>query len=292
MPKADRRKLLRGALLAAILPAAATLSSAGPGPSPEPVRLRQATQDAFDRYMRLTEARNDEELRRGSPFLWVDGLAEEPRQAAYAALRSGQVRMERLKTLEAGQPIPCPNGMIHHWVGVIFVPGATLAQTLELLKDYDRHAVYYKPDVQRSKILERRGDDFKVFLRFRRKKILTVVLNTEHEIRYFPIDAAHAHSRSRTTRIAEVENHDTPQEKEKPVGDDGGYLWSMDTYWRFLERDGGTYVQCEVVSLTRDIPTGLHWLIGPFVTSIPRETLSATLTATRKALEQRASTAK
>ncbi len=275
--------LLATRMLAIVAPAGA----AEPSPDPGPVELKQKTVEAFDRYVQLTEARNDEELRRGTPFLWIEALPEAQRQGAYAELRAGQVKMERLETRDAGRPIRCPDGLVHHWVGVIFIPGATLQQTLRLLQDYDNHSIYYKPDVQRSKILERHGGDFKVFLRFRRKKIVTVVLNTEHEIHYFPIDTTHTHSRSRTTRIAEVENHDQPDEREKPVGNDGGYLWRMNTYWRFLERDGGTYVQCEAITLTREIPLGLRWLIGPFITSIPRETLTATLTATRKAVEQK-----
>ena len=93
------------------------------------------------------------------------------------------------------------------------------------------------------------------------------------------------HSRSSAIHIAEVENAGKSNEREKPPGDDGGYLWRMETWWRMEERDGGVYVQSEVVSLTRDIPAGLGWLIGPFVTSIPKETLTFTLQATRKAVE-------
>src|SRR6266851_1786179 len=262
MGKAVNRAPLLGALLAAagLLSATLPVTAADPNPAPAPVQLKQQTLAAFERYLRLTEARDDKEL------------------------RGGQVRMERLETRENGQPIKCPSGIIHHWVGLIFIPGATLPQTLRLLQDYDNHSTYYKPEVQRSKILEQRDNDFKIFLRLRRKKIITVVLNTEHEVRYFPIDATHAYSRSRTTRIAEVEDHDTPGEREKPVGSDAGYLWRMDTYWRFLEQDGGTYVQCETLSLTRDIPVTLRWLISPFLTSIPRETLATTLNNTRNAL--------
>jgi len=54
------------------------------------------------------------------------------------------------------------------------------------------------------------------------------------------------------------------------------------------EGDGGVYVQSEVASLTRDIPTGLGWMIKPFVTGIPKETLKFTLEATRKAVAGRA----
>ncbi len=254
---------------------------------PEPTELKPKTLEAFERYARLTQARQDEELRRGAPFLFVDALPEAQREAAYAKLRRGQVRIERLETRDTGRAIPVPGGMIHHWVAAVFIPGVTLGETLRLVQDYDHHAIYYKPDVQRSKLVEHYGDDYKIYLRFLRKKVITVVLNTEHEVHYFPVDAAHEHSRSRATRIAEVENPDKPDEREKPVDDGGGYLWRMDTWWRFLERDGGTYVQCESVSLTRDIPTGLAWLIKPFITSIPRDTLTFTLTATRNALEHK-----
>ena len=280
MGRSGRARRL-GLLLAVGLFAAAVPRSAA---EPASLQLRQETLAAFDLYVRLTEARVDDELRRGNRFLWVDGLPDAKRQAAYAELRQGQVWIERLETRQDGQPIKCPHGLIHHWLGVVFIPGATLEQTLRLVEDYDHHAVYYKPDVMRSKILERHGDDFKVSLRFYRKKILTVVLDTEHEIHYFPVDATHAHSRSYSTRVAEVENHGKPDERQKPGGNDGGYLWRINTYWRFVERDAGTYVQCESVSLTRDIPTGLGWLLSGFVTSLPRESLTFSLTATRNAL--------
>ena len=270
-----------------LLLSAATPRAAGSVPSPGPVELEPRTLQAFERYARLTEVREEDELRAGAPFLWVDALSESQREQAYAQLRAGKVQIERLETREQGKLIECPSGLIHHWLGVIFIPGVTLEQTLRILQDYDHHASYYKPEVERAKILEHHGNDFRVFLRFHRKKVITVVLDTEHEIHYSPIDATHAHSRSRTTRIAEVENRGRADEREKPVGHDGGYLWRMDTWWRFVERDGGTYVQCESVSLTRSIPTGLGWLVGPFVNSIPRESLTFTLNATRASLLQK-----
>jgi len=112
------------------------------------------------------------------------------------------------------------------------------------------------------------------------------VLNTEHDVRYFRDSETREHSRSSAVHIAEVENPGKLNELEKPPGDDGGFLWRMETWWRMEERDGGVFVQSEVVSLTRDIPAGLGWLIGPFVTGIPRETLTFTLDATRKAVER------
>jgi hypothetical protein len=255
------------------------------------VELKQKTVEAFDRYVQLSETRMDDESRSGTPFLSVDRLPEGRREAAHAQLRQGRIVIERLETLDGGKAIPVPNGLIHHWIGTVFIPGATLAQTLALLQDYDHHQDYYKPDVMRSMILQRSGDDFLVSLRFHKKKVLTSILDTEHEIHYFPIDATHAASRSRTTRIAEVQNAGESDEHLKPVGNDSGYLWRMNTYWRFEQKDGGTYVECQSISLTRDIPTGLGWLIGPYVESVPRESLTFTLGATRTTLLHRSTSA-
>jgi hypothetical protein len=273
-------------LAAAVLQSAAAANFAQAG-GPEPAQLKPKTLEAFDHYVKLTEARNAEELKRGTNLLWIDGLPTEQRAEAYAALKHGEVKMKRRETLDGGKAIACPNGIIHHWVGVVFLPGVKLDDVLGMLEDYDKHSVYYGPDVERSKIESRNGDHFRVFLRFRRHKVITVVLNTEHEIDYFHDGPGRAHSRSSAVRIAEVEDAGKSDEREKTPGDDGGFLWRMETWWRMQERDGGVYVQSEVVSLTRDIPVVLKWMIEPFVTSIPKETLTATLVATRKGVESR-----
>jgi hypothetical protein len=248
--------------------------------------LKAGSLQAFERYIKLTEARNEAELKRGVNLLWVDGLPAGQRAEAYVALKRGEVKMQKLKILDNGKAIPCPGGMIHHWIGVVFIPGAKLEDVLSVLEDYDKHAVYYSPDVERSKLESRDGDHFRVYLRFRRHKVITVVLNTEHEVDYLHDAPEKAHSRSSAVRIAEVENAGKADEREKTPGDDDGFLWRMETWWRMEVRDGGVYVQSEVASLTRDIPAGLGWMIGPFVTDIPKETLTFTLAATRKAVTQ------
>ncbi len=248
-------------------------------------KLRTETEEAFERYVRLAETRNEDELKHGAGLLWVDGLPEEQRAEAYAALKRGEVKLQKLQILDNHKTVPCPGGMIHHWSGVVFIPGAKLSDVLGVLKDYDRHSMYYALDVERSKIESREGDHFRVFFRFRRQKVITVVLNTEHEVQYFQDAPGKAHSRSSAVRIAEVENPGKADEREKPPGDDGGFLWRMETWWRMEEGDGGVYVQSEVASLTRDVPTGLGWIIKPFVTGIPKESLTFTLEATRKAVE-------
>jgi len=272
-------------LVSRLLLASASSPQSSPAANPAPAKLRSETVAVFDRYERLTDERNDMELKGGSPLLWIDLLPETQRAETYAALKRGEVQIRQLATLDAGKPIVCPGGMIHHWVGAVFIPGAKLDDLLRVLQDYDHQSEYYAPDVERSKIASHEGDRFRVFLRFRRHKVITVVLDTEHEVRYFHDAPGRAHSRSSAVRIAEVENPGKSDEREKPPGDDGGFLWRMETWWRMEERDGGVYVQSEVASLTRDIPPGLGWLVGPFVTAIPKETLLFTLSATRKATE-------
>jgi len=249
--------------------------------------LKQKTVEVFDHYIRATEARMAEELRQGNSFLWVDRLPEPRRHMLYAQLRAGQIAIEHLGTLEEGKPIKVPSGLIHHWAGVIFIPGATLQQALAVVQDYNNHQSTYGPDVRRSKLLRRDGNNFKVYLQLYRKTIVTVVLNAEFEARYTPIDAARVYSQSYSTRIAEVEDPDEPGERERPVGNDHGYLWRLYSYWRFLERDEGVYVQLESIALSRSVPAVFAWLVNPLLRKLPRETLSSLLTSTRAAVTKK-----
>lgn len=255
--------------------------------SPAPAaELKARTVAAFDAYVRLTEAR----MNGDAPFLWIDGLPESQRSAKLQAVRRGQLTIERLHTREAAREIDIPDGLVHHWLGTVFVPGVTVNRAVALLQDYDHHAEIYAPNVARSRLLARDGDTFRVYLRFYMKKVIAVTVNSDHEARFSRPAPDRAQSRIYSLRIAEVDNAGTDREQEKPVGHDGGYLWRLYTYWRFLERDGGTYVQCEAITLTRGIPMGFGWLIGPFVTSIPRDTLTFTLETTRKTLARQAGT--
>jgi hypothetical protein len=248
--------------------------------------LKPATATAFDHYVQLSEQRMDHELISGS-FLWADGLPKLQRKEVLERLKQGEVVTQKLETLDQGTPITVPGGLIHHWLGIVFVPGASLTQTLALLQNYDEHARIYAPRVLGSRLIQHSGDDFKVFLRLREQKAVTVVLDSEYDVHYFHRNAARAGSRSYSTRVAEVENAGQPDEHDKTVGDDSGYLWRLNFYWRFWERDGGVYIQLEAISLSRDIPEGLGWLIRPFITSIPEESLRFTLNRTQAALAEK-----
>lgn len=246
--------------------------------------LRADTVAAFERYVQLTEARMMEETSGRRPFLWMDRLAESERPEVMARLRRGEIVVNRLQTRDAGRLIRVPSGMCHHWLGTVFAPDAGLARTVALMQSYDGYPEIYRPAVRRSRTMSRDGDRFNVYLQLFMKKVISVVLNTEYDVQYVPIPPNRMVVRSYATRIAEVQHPDTAEEQERPVGHDSGFLWRFDNYCGLEEREGGTYIQCESISLSRDVPTGLGWLIRPFVTGIPRESLEFTLGTIRTAL--------
>jgi len=245
--------------------------------------LTPATSAAFDRYARLTEQRINAEVGGSTAFLWIDSLPKN-RAEVLPGLRQGGVIIERLQTREGSKEIPVPDGLIHHWVGTVFVPNVGVKEAVALMQDYDRHSNYFAPAIARSKLLERDGNRFRVALRFHVKKIIAVTMDTDNEAEFFHPAADRAHSRIRSTRVSEIGDAGTPQEKPKAPGDENGFMWNLNTYWRFLERDGGTYIQCESITLTRDVPFALAWIIRPIVTQMPKESLTFTLAKARAAL--------
>jgi hypothetical protein len=248
--------------------------SYGSQPSMTEAELKQKTLDAFNRYIRATETRLDGQ-NSSNNFLWVDESPDRRRRA-----REGQVVIEPW----AGKGIvEVPDGLVHDWVGAVFVPGATLEKTLAFVQNYDNHKNIYQ-EVIDSRTLQHEDNRYRIYLRFLKKKVVTVVLNTEHDVRYYPVDHTRWRSRSYSTRIAEVEDPGSPNERERPVGNDHGFLWRLYSYWRFQERDGGVYIECEAISLTRDAPTGFGWLIRPIIRGLPRESLANTLESTRTTL--------
>ena len=252
--------------------------------------LKQKTTAAFDKYVTATEARLANELRPGAAFLYIDNFSPRDRQKAYEQLKGGEILVEKitLKNPEAD----VPDGMVHHWVGMIFIPGVTLAQTLTVVQDYDRRAELYKPDVIASRTISHQGNDYKMFLRLYQKKFTTMIFNTEYAVHWGKVDPAKMYSDSISTKVVEVKDTNHPDGEELPVGTGHGYLWRLNTYWRFQEKDGGVYMQCEALSLTRDMPTGLGWLLRPLVTSIPKQSLNRALGRTREVVLQQVKTSK
>jgi len=248
------------------------------------VELKQETSNAFGRYIVLTEERMARSLRDGDSFYSMDGKPELQREALRNRLRQGEIIIDQMETLDGERTIKVPGGLVHHWIALGFIPGVNLNQALALLQDYEQYPVIYQPDVKRSKLLSTDGTHFNIYLRLYQKTIVTATFNAEFEVTYFRMNERHANSRSYSKRIAEVENSDQPQERERPVGNDRGFLWRLYSYWRLKEQDGGIYVELESVGLSRSIPVFFAWLVNPLLKSLPRSYLSRVLNSTRTAL--------
>jgi len=213
-----------------ILVALCVLANLG-GMAARATELKPDTAAAFDRYVRAMEARMDEETGRDQ-FLVVDRLPDARRSEAYAQLQNGQIYIEAMSAREGDRPIKVPSGLIHHWAGVIFIPKATYSEVTEVLRDYDCHEDTYKPQIRKSKLIERNGDESKVYFQFFNHSIVTVIMNANFDVRDTQFGPGRFQTVTRSTRIAEVENADSPNEHEKPVGNDHGYMWRLYSYWR------------------------------------------------------------
>lgn len=248
---------------------------------------QQRTTEAFNSYITSAEARITQVRGKSNRFLAMDSLPGAKRNEIMSRLRRREVVIEK----RGDTPTEVSGGLIHDWVGTVFIPKVTVAQVLALIQDYDHTTRYYSPDVEQSRLESRRGDDFQVLMRLRKHKVITVVLDTEYNVHYGRLDPSHQYGFSRSTRVTELSDPGTAEEHELPAGKDHGFMWRLNSYWAFQQTDDGVLVECEAISLTRDIPSGLGWMIGPFVNSIPRESLQFTLEATRKALADSQDTA-
>lgn len=247
-------------------------------------QLEPATIQAWDRYFAWADAKVKRELSDPNRFLIEDFLPHDEMVSVRRQVESGAIVVHRVHSvIPAGVHFEVPDGELHHWWGAILIPNTTLPDLLPFLQDYGNHAGRFS-DVERSELLSRSGNHFKFFFRLRRSKaIVTAYYNTEQECDYFFYGHGRVSSRSSATRIAEIENAGTPNERERPPGDDRGFLWRLVSWWRFEQTGKGVIVECESASLSRDIPVVVKLIPGvsAYIRSTPRESLESVLTSIR-----------
>jgi hypothetical protein len=198
-------------------------------------------------------------------------------------IRNGEVVIDRLTPSTAAD---LPGAMLHHWRATAFVAGAKGEEFDKLLRDFSGYPRVFAPQVIRAQVLSQQGDQAQVVMRVQQKHVITVVMDTTYNVAFGRLNPGHGYSTSLSTRIAEIEGAGTSSERVLSANESYGFLWRQNTYWTYEERDGGLYMQVESVSLTRSIPRGLGWAVGPFVESVPRESLEFTLRAVCKALNK------
>jgi putative flippase GtrA len=267
---ASEAMVFRAAPIVALLMLSLTPAAAVAEPSPSTLaawRIYEARLDA-----QYAAAASDPSGR----FFVHDRAALEPRWRE--SVMRGSASIIKIETA------PVADGKIHHWVGAVFVPGVTVDAAIERLERRAGHESESYDDVLASRVIERNGDRVRVFMKLRRTSVITVTYNTEHVVDYMRVTGTRALVRSVATRIAELADAGTAQEREKPPADDNGFLWRLNAYWRYEAVPGGVIVECESVSLSRPVPFVVRPLANPIVDRIARESLNRTLTSLRAVL--------
>jgi hypothetical protein len=229
-----------------------------------------AANAAFEAYVGVVESRLAKQHQAG---------AEVVAPVDDARLRRGEMVIENL----GGKDVP--GAMLHHWRGTVFVPGAKGAEFERLMRDFADYPKRFAPEVLAARTLAQHGDTYKIVMRVKQKHGITVVMDTAYDVTFGRRDRGRGYSTSRSTRVTEIADAGTPQERALGPDEEHGFLWRQNTYWTYEERDGGLMVQLESVSLSRGIPRALGWAVGPFVESVPRESLEFTLGRVKEALK-------
>jgi hypothetical protein len=229
--------------------------------------LKPETLAAWDQYVVAANLRlKDHEQGR---FLWVD---ESPERLQH--VRAGEVVVSPIHA-----PQSVPGGLIHHWVGAAFIPGARVEDVISVVRNYDRYTEFYKPSIVDARTLSRQPaeDRFSVVV-VDKAMFMKRALDSEYRSRFIQVDGTKWYSVAQTTRVQEMS-----EDHRLPDGEGSGYIWRLCTISRYEERDHGVYIETEAMALSRPIPATLHWMVDPIVRRVSRTTLTTSLEQTRDA---------
>lgn len=266
--KSERRWFVGALLAAVLLILAASLTAKGAELSPDTLK-------AWDTYVQKQNARVAG-YSKATPFLWSDQSPDRLRD------------LHKGKTVVASfgeTPERVPHGLIHHWIGAVFLPRAHLDDVLSVVRDYGRYEDIYSPNVVESRVVRKAatGDTFSLRL-LNKAVIAKFAIDTEFRSTFRRIDENKWYSISYTTRVREVENYGLADEHEAPANTGLGLIWRLYSISRFEQRDGGVYVELEVVALSRNIPGAIRWLVNPIVRRASRSSIYVSLQKTEEAV--------
>jgi hypothetical protein len=247
--------------------------------------LEPTTSEAWENHVDSASKRMEQRLRPGSAFLWVDEAPER-----VATVRAGEIVVSPV-----GPQIPkrVPSGLIHDWVGAVFIPNVTLRDVLQVVRDYGRYKELYQPTVIASKAIARSEakDRFSMVL-ISTSYLLKTALDADYESCYVHVDDRRAYNVTRTTRIQEIEEYGSLNPQILREGEGNGIIWKLFSITRYVERDAGVYLEFDAIGLSRDIPASLRWLVEPLVRRISQSSLSTSLQQTVQAVRLQVGAAK
>jgi hypothetical protein len=231
---------------------------------------------AWEDYVGSVNTSMAERNAESRPFLWVDESSEKRRR-----VQNGEL------VITNHDPHKVPQGLIHHWVGVMFVPNVSLDQVMRVLNSYDRYSDIYRPLIRKALVIEQAGDTVKLnVLAVQKALSVTAAVETDEEIRIVRPTSNRVCITANSVRIQEIANYGQPNEHAFPEARRPGYVWRALIVERLEQRDGGVYVELETISLSRGIPVEVRWLIKPLTDELPRKMMSDILDQTRAAVQR------
>ncbi|MBV8551477.1 MAG: hypothetical protein JOY54_09265 [Acidobacteriaceae bacterium] len=276
LSKPERRRFVRAFLAAALLILAASLTSKGAELGPDTLK-------AWDAYVQTQNARVAE-YSNAAPFLLSDHSPDQLRR-----LHKGEAVVAPF----GENPHRVPHGLIHHWIGAVFLPGARLDDVLSIVRDYDKYKDIYAPNVVKSQVFRQTDTEDTFSLRMLNKgAVAKFALDTEFQDTFRRIDENKWYSICYTTRVREVENYGLPDEYEASANTGRGLIWRLYSISRFEQRDGGVYVELEAVALSRDVPGALRWVVDPIIRRTSRSSMQVSLQKTEGAVLETSRAAK
>jgi hypothetical protein len=240
-------------------------------------QLKNSTLQRFNAYAAKVESGLEQRWSGHAPFLEVDGKQSDRRDVLNGDFA--------IRSVTGDDPFSVRDGLIHDWVGTVYIPKATPAAVVAVLQDFNRHKRIY-PEVIDSRLVNRTGDTLEGYWRLEQKHVVTVDFDVYQKARYQQLGAGKWVCRAYTHQVSEVEHAGERDEHRFPDGEGHGYLWRMYAYWSIEPAGNGTLAECRSISLSRDVPLFLGLFIKPFIHDMPRESLSSTLRDTRAAAAQ------
>jgi hypothetical protein len=251
--------------------AAAALSIAYAGsPKPETVK-------AWDDYILTAGQTNDNHT---ASFLQMQDTAPIAER-----IKKGQIVV---MPAPGHVPRKVPSGLIHDWMGASFLPDANLQDVIVVLRDYGKYKEFFAPRVLESKVASSNGmeDHFSILL-MNKSVISKTALDCEYQTRFVQVDEHRMYSITEAKQIQEIAEYGTPKQHTLPPAAVTGLIWKLYNVNRFEERDGGVYMETQAIALSRDIPSGLRFVVEPIVRRVSRDALDAALRQTATAVAAR-----
>lgn len=267
LSRSERTRIRWTVIGAVLLILAAALSAKAAELNPETVT-------AWDQYIQAQSAR----VATSQPgsFLWSDQSPDRIRR-----LQEGEILVAPF-----GQnPKTVPHGLIHHWIGAIFLPNTGLHDVLNVVRDYDKYKQFYAPNVIDSRLLRQAGPEDAFSMRMLNEAVVAkFALDAEFQSSSVALDEKRWYIVGYSTRIREIEQYGGVKQHELPPNTGHGFIWRLYNVSRFEQRDGGVYVELEAIALSRDVPVTLRWLANPVVRRASRGSMLVSLQKTQAAV--------